>query len=299
MAENCYELYRMKNAPGLQSYRLRPYRYLREHGVRIKADDYDLVLRGDILPEENAKDIRKRLEHMAHEGREVPVRSGCADTEDKDDEMASLCISIGDVLAVTREGITAAYYVDPTRLILIPDFFCMPADGALITVDTENCPLDGRKGSWMTVDSMMIDHRLYFLMQSMDYGRDAPYVVVDEQGREYAADKDGFTEVSIEQVRKVAAELAAQKAGPNITSNQTKPKLEVWQQYLENGEYLRAAEITEEQNYNMIDGKMNNRAPKRSVIERLQEKQTEVKQGFWPIPSPERAQDSEIERNRK
>ena len=55
-----------------------------------------------------------------------------------------------------------------------------------------------------------------------------------------------------------------------------KPKLEVWQQYFENGEYLRAAEITEEQNYNMIDGTMNNRAPKRSVLERLQEKQEKV-----------------------
>ena len=32
-----------------------------------------------------------------------------------------------------------------------------------------------------------------------------------------------------------------------------------WMKYLENGEYLRAAEITEEQNYNMIDGKNNNR----------------------------------------
>ena len=273
MAENCYELYRMKNAPALQSYRLRPYRYLREHGIQIKADDYDVVLRGDILPEESVKVLRKRLEQgIASAKINTPI-TRCSEA---DTESSSLCISIGDVLAVTRDGITAAYYVDPTRLILIPDFFYMPAGGALITVDTENCPLDGRKGSWMTVDSMMIDRRLYFLMQSLDYGKDAPYVVIDEQGREYAADKDGFTETSIEQVRKVAAELAAQIAAPDIAPNQTKPKLEVWQQYLENGEYLRAAEITEEQNYNMIDGRANNREPRRSVIDRLQEKQGQV-----------------------
>jgi hypothetical protein len=33
--------------------------------------------------------------------------------------------------------------------------------------------------------------------------------------------------------------------------------------YLENGEYLRTAEITEEQNYNMIDGRHNNQKPKK------------------------------------
>lgn len=34
--------------------------------------------------------------------------------------------------------------------------------------------------------------------------------------------------------------------------------METWQKSYENGEYLRSAEITEEQNYNMIDGRMNN-----------------------------------------
>ena len=34
--------------------------------------------------------------------------------------------------------------------------------------------------------------------------------------------------------------------------------MENWQKSYENGEYLRSAEITEEQNYNMIDGRMNN-----------------------------------------
>ena len=42
-----------------------------------------------------------------------------------------------------------------------------------------------------------------------------------------------------------------------------KPQLENWQKAQENGEYLRSAEITEEQNYNMIDGLMNNKVPKK------------------------------------
>ena len=57
---------------------------------------------------------------------------------------------------------------------------------------------------------------------------------------------------------------------------------EDWMKYLENGEYLRAAEISTEQNYNMIDGRRNNiETPKAekpgkdkiSLLERLKEKQ--------------------------
>lgn len=51
---------------------------------------------------------------------------------------------------------------------------------------------------------------------------------------------------------------------------------------MENGEYLRTAEISTEQNYNMIDGRRNNMEPhkkekpskeKESLLGRLKEKQ--------------------------
>ena len=37
-----------------------------------------------------------------------------------------------------------------------------------------------------------------------------------------------------------------------------KPELANWQKVMDNGEYLRSAEMAEEANYNMIDGLMNN-----------------------------------------
>lgn len=52
--------------------------------------------------------------------------------------------------------------------------------------------------------------------------------------------------------------------------------------HLENGEYLRAAEVSTKQNYNMIDGRRNNIEPrkqekqgkeKESLLGRLKEKQ--------------------------
>ena len=63
---------------------------------------------------------------------------------------------------------------------------------------------------------------------------------------------------------------------------------------MENGEYLRSAEISEEQNYNMIDGRKNNgyKAPsatnsmppkkkpkgRQSVLAKLHKKQAEIAQ---------------------
>ena len=84
-----------------------------------------------------------------------------------------------------------------------------------------------------------------------------------------------------------------------------KPKLDNWQKYMENGEYLRSAEITEEANYNMIDGLKNNAAPKdkknrqkESVLAKLNEKKEEVarRSGQKTI---QQVMESEVERTKK
>ena len=281
ISENYYEVYRLLPAAFTEQLRYRSFRYLTDNHLKVSVENYGVIFREDLFDQKTVKVIRELLE------------------TDAPPAFAGQPVGISDVIAVTKSGITSAYYVDPAKLILLPDFFHQPTSGALITIDSENLPLDGRKGSWMTIDTLRIDGRDLFLMQSQDYGRDAPYVVVDEYGRELAADKKGFSDATIEQIRQALKELEAQQSIEVSQPPAKKPKLEVWQQYFENGEYLRAAEITEEQNYNMIDGTMNNRAPKRSVLERLQEKQTKVNRASPPMRSSELLQDSEIERSRK
>ena len=94
----------------------------------------------------------------------------------------------------------------------------------------------------------------------------------------------------------------------SLKTMRTKERLSVWQKYFINGEYLRSAEMAEEQNYNMIDGRINNLLPKKenpevpkkrkSVLLRLYKHCCEVakKQGK---PMPRRYQGMEMERNRK
>ena len=281
MIYGSYEIYRLIPTEANKSLQFRPYRFLTENSIKVRSENYEVAFKGDLTEDLTVKELREQLE------------------SEKPADSAGKKIRISDVLAVTRGGITAAYYIDPTKLILIPDFFHESGSSALITIDSDNLPLDGRKGSWMTVDTLRINGQNLLLMQSKDYGRDVPYVIVDEYGKELAADKAGFSETVIEQIRNSLKEVNAKLAVEASLAPDKKPKLEVWQQYFENGEYLRAAEITEEQNYNMIDGTMNNRAPKRSVLERLQEKQFTLNNSSISERFPEARNAEDLERDRK
>ena len=84
-----------------------------------------------------------------------------------------------------------------------------------------------------------------------------------------------------------------------------KPKLDNWKKYMENGEYLRSAEITEEANYNMIDGLKNNAAPKdkknrpkESVLAKLKEKKEEIARRTGQ-KAMQQVMESEVERTKK
>lgn len=160
----------------------------------------------------------------------------------------------------------------------------------------------------MAADDIYIDGRHFFLMESETYGRDAAFAVVDECGRKVADDSEkGFTE---EVIREIEAFIDGQdQAIEQNMQPHPKPRLEVWQQYLENGEYLRAAEISEEQNYNMIDGRINNIAKRQqkqqaeiretggreSVLRKLHRKQAELSGRDPPQHIPE----TEYDRQRK
>jgi len=84
-----------------------------------------------------------------------------------------------------------------------------------------------------------------------------------------------------------------------------KPELANWQKVMDNGEYLRSAEMAEEANYNMIDGLMNNtpkkkdkNAPRRSVLKRLHNHQKKIASQGKGQPQQQKAVE-EMERKKK
>ena len=279
MAASYYELY--KPVPERYPERIRqallyrPYKELQRHNISVRVRDYRMVKKEVLNGSETVREIRERLEKGDDDRGIHNIGSVLDRTERKQ-------LQVGDVITTTKDGLTMAYYVDPNRLILLPDFFGQPSSAALISIDTAGYMIDGRKGSWMAADSAMIDGKLYYLMLSENYGRKAPYVVVDDHGTVMTTDNQGFTDDCISRIRETERQLELKRqADRAVVGMGGSPHLENWQKRYENGEYLRAAEMSSEQNYNMIDGLLNNGADdnngqRRSVLGRLSEKKAEM-----------------------
>ena len=92
------------------------------------------------------------------------------------------------------------------------------------------------------------------------------------------------------QQRAVAAGIAKIVIQVIFTSiSSISSKAITYQNYFENGEYFRSAEMDEEQNYNMIDGRINNQKKKpkvtdqkkrKSVLKLLHQKQDELEKRY-------------------
>ena len=168
-------------------------------------------------------------------------------------------ISVSDVLVLNHQGEVTSYYVEKDRFVVVAGFIRTGSSSALISFDTTDFHIEGKEGSWLAYDSIRIDGREFFLMEHTVYGTEAANVVLDEHGKLVVDNVfHGFDET-------VKAQIKAYLSPPgNVLppERKEKPVLENWQKAYENGEYLRSAEITEEQNYNMIDGRMNNLPPK-------------------------------------
>ena len=226
-----------------EALRNRSWNYLQKFHIQVQSDRYEQICVSPFSWDLDPSNLRRQLENGL-----PAVPSG-----EK--------LEVSDVLAVTKDGITTAYYVDPEKLIVLTGFFHTTASTALLSIDTTDYQIEGRAGNFLAADEIWIDGQHFFLMQSQQFGKNAAYVVLDSNGKVAAEDTTvGFTEEVIRQIRE---SIRSQNAAKEISARETaSPPLENWQKSYENGEYLRSAEMAEEQNYSMIDGRMNNMPPK-------------------------------------
>lgn len=205
-------------------------------------------------------------------------------------------LSIGDVLILDKNGEAAAYYLEKEGFTVLAGFIRNGSSSTLISLATTNFHIEGKEGSWLAFDNLVVEGKEFFLMEHTTYGKNAAWVVVDGTGKLIVDQVTaGFDETVKEQI---VSYLHPQE----IREKRGKPVWENWQKAYENGEYLRSAEITEEQNYNMIDGRMNNLPVKPrkigtriSVLDRLHLKQAALNMKNLPQPVME----NEMERKRK
>lgn len=256
MSLNQYAVFQLKPDTSTRPLRYKSYKYVIENNVSVVSDNYHQVYITPMIQDTKPEEIRGQLE------KKLPSK------------FKGNALNVSDVIAITKDGVTSAYYVDISGMVMIPGFFRMNSSTAMITMQTKGFVFDDRKGSWMASDETIIDGKQFFLMESETYGWSAAYAVVDDQGRKVAEDTyNGFDDRTIQQIRTY---LNVPQAAVDHTRTQDgKIKLEIYQQYFENGEYLRSVESGTEQNYNMIDGVTNNKSSEPTIEKQTDKAQTE------------------------
>jgi len=166
-----------------EALRYRSWNYLQKFHIQVQSDRYEQVCVSPFSWDLDPSDLRRQLENG------LPA----APSGEK--------LEVSDVLAITKDGITTAYYVDPEKLIVLTGFFHTTASTALLSIDTTDYQIEGRTGNFLAADEIWIDGQHFFLMQSQQFGKNAAYVVLDSNGKVAAEDTTiGFTEEVVRQI---------------------------------------------------------------------------------------------------
>lgn len=194
---NQFSVYRLRrDTRETRTRRHQSYAYLEQYGLPVRSDFYDQLYLSGFDPERTEMELRRQLE------KDLPADAS-GDT-----------LAVGDVLAITREGVTEAFYVDKQSLVPLKGFFHVASSSGLLTMDTRDYQIEGRAGNWFAAEETWIDGRHFLLMQSQKHGTNAAYAVLDSRGHPAAEDTyKGFTPETIRQIREyIKRQEEAEKA---------------------------------------------------------------------------------------
>lgn len=240
-----------------------------EDGFLIHHQNYQSAYKGKPAPSDTPMTARKRLE------------------EKRPNTFIGRSFGVGDVIVWDEEKERKFFYVDKEELVEFGGFMDADAAGNTVVYMVPNYQIDGKTGTWLPYDSEVVEGVCFFMMRNEQRKDTASPIVVDSKGVFVTDAPNGF-----ENVRAVLAEYVhrAEKKQQDMTEHE---------KCLTNGTYERARESGTEQNYDMIDGCVNNvpKKPRRiggrwSVLDRLHIKQAERKQ-------KEQTQQQQQERSRR
>ena len=240
MNVNQFAVYQVKEDAAYRHLRFRSYDELLQNGFRVDVANYQQVYLSQMAPSDTAETIAQRF-------RIKLPRTFKGHT-----------ISVSDVIVMNRAGEVSSFFVDKDKLIALADFLRLNSSGTLISMDTRDYQIEGKPGTWLACDDVVVGGKHFFLMQNEQMKNAAAYAVVDESGKLIVDAAQKFDEDTL---RLIHEHLHPPQMVHQEQAKQ--PPMENWQKAFENGEYLRAAEMTEEQNYSFIDGRINNLPPKR------------------------------------
>ena len=270
-----------------------PYQEAIQQNVSIIIENYRLISIHEMQEKEKVADIWKRMKKQCE---------------------------VSDVLVLNKNGEISCYYVDENYPQYLAGFIRINTSGALITMETENYQIDGKKGNWIAIDTIIIDGKQFYLMEHQVYRDQAQGVILDAYGKMVVEECKKFDEKTKQKIHNYIQQQIPLNPVEQLKQD-GKLRLEHYQKFYQNGTYERSRESGTEANYDMVDGLVNNQKknpekisdacsnkqtsrkqqdnkPKKrkSVIKRLQQKQIAIaRRSGKPIP---KYLDQEMERKR-
>lgn len=120
MKLNQFAVYRVDQQTAGKALWHLPYQEARQQNVSITVENYRLVSIHEMQKNEKVTDIWKRTKNQCE---------------------------VSDVLVLNKNGEISCYYVDENYPQYLAGFIRINTSGALITMETENYQIDGKKGN--------------------------------------------------------------------------------------------------------------------------------------------------------
>ena len=282
MKLNQFAVYRVDQQTAGKALWHLPYQEARQQNVSITVENYRVISIHEMQEEEKVADIWKRMKKQCE---------------------------VSDVLVLNRDGEINCYYVDENYPQYLAGFIRINTSGALITMETENYQIDGKKGNWIATDTIIINGKQFYLMEHQVYRDQAQGVILDAYGKMVVEECKKFDEKTKQKIHNYIQQQAPLNSVEQLKQD-GKIRLEHYQKFYQNGTYERSRESGTEANYDMVDGLVNNQKknpekisnarsnkqtprnqqdgkPKkrRSVIKRLHQKQIAIaRRSGKPIP---------------
>ena len=169
----------------------------------------------------------------------------------------------------------AKAYVDKEALVKFNGFLAPKAEGSYLILNEGGYQIEGQTDTWKVIDEKNVQEQRFVQLVCEQTKKQKPDIVLHDSGVLVAQTIYGFDSSVMKKIEKFLREQ--------------KPELLHHQKFLENGTAERAKESGTEQNYNMIDGCVNNNPKKPriignriSVLDRLHIKLEERKQKSQP-----------------
>lgn len=165
--------------------------------------------------------------------------------------------------------------MDKESLVKFNGFLAPKAEGSYLILNEGSYQIEGQTDTWKVIDEKNVQEQRFVQLVCEQTKKQKPDIVLHDSGVLVAQTIYGFDSSIMKKIEKFLREQ--------------KPELLHHQKFLENGTAERAKESGTEQNYNMIDGCVNNNPKKPriignriSVLDRLHIKLEERKQKSQP-----------------